>query len=130
MRAFLLTLLMTLVFGTVVSAQAQSSQQLTVKINKQQKFSKSKLTVKVVSVEDSRCPEGVVCVWAGDAKVVIKVTNNKGKSQTFELHTNLEPKAVKFDNYEIKLGEVTPYPANNVRIDPNGYSAQIIITKL
>lgn len=130
MRTFLITLLMTLVFGTVASAQAQSSQQFAVKLNKQQKFSKSKLTVKVLSVEDSRCPEGVDCVWAGDAKVKIKVTNNKGKSQTFELHTNLDPKAIKFDKYEIKLGEVTPRPATNIRIDPNGYTAQIIITKL
>lgn len=121
---------MTLFFGAVVTVQAQNMQQAAVKINKQKKFSKSKFTVKVLSVEDSRCPEGVDCIWAGNAKVKIQVKNSKGKSQIFELNTNLEAKAVKFDNYEIKLGEVAPYPKANARIDPNSYTAQIIITKL
>lgn len=130
MKTILATILMTLIFGTIVSAQAQNTQQAVVKINKQKKFSKSKMTVKVLSVEDSRCPEGVDCVWAGNAKVKIQVKNSKGKSQTFELNTNLDPKAVKVDNYEIKLGEVAPYPKANARIDANSYTAVIIITKL
>ncbi|HQU83095.1 MAG TPA: hypothetical protein PKY59_08230 [Pyrinomonadaceae bacterium] len=130
MRAIILTLILTLVFGTFVNAQAQSSQQAAIRINTQKKFSKSKLTVKVLEIEDSRCPKDVECVWAGDAKVKIKVTNKKGKSETFELHTNLEPKTVKFDNYEIKLGEVTPYPASNIRIDASKRTAQIIVAKM
>jgi hypothetical protein len=124
------TLLLTLVFGTVLTANAQKTQQATVTVNQQKKFSRSKLTIKFVSVEDSRCPQDVNCVWAGNAKVTIKVTNRKGESKNFELNTNLQPQSVKFDNYEIKLGEVAPYPKSNTRVNANGYNAVFIVNKL
>lgn len=130
MKTFALTLILTLVFGSFVAAQTTNSQQIAVRVNTEKKFSKSKLKIKFLSVEDSRCPQGTECVWAGNAKVKIQVTGKKGKSQTFELNTNGEPKAVKFDGYEIKLGEVTPYPATNIRIDPKGYTAQISVKKI
>lgn len=44
--------------------------------------------------------------------------------------TNLEPKTAKFDNYGIKLGKVTPYPASKVRIGASKRAAQIIVTKM
>lgn len=130
MRAIILTFILTLVFGTFVNAQTQNLQQSSIRIDTQKKFSKSKLTVKVLSIEDSRCPKDVQCVWAGDAKVKIRVTNKKGKTETFELHTNLEPKTAKFDNYEIKLGDVTPHPASNIRIDASKRTAQIIVSRM
>ena len=123
-------LLLTLVFGTVLTANAQKTEQATVTVNQQKKFSRSKLKIKFVSVEDSRCPTDTNCVWAGNAKVTITVTNRKGESKTFDLNTNLQPQAVKFDNYEIKLGEVAPHPKSNIRINPSGYNAVFIVNKL
>ncbi len=130
MRTLFLSLILTLVFGSGLTANAQTTQQVTVTVNKQKKASRSKLTIKFVSVEDSRCPQGVDCVWAGNAKVKIKVTNRKGVSKTFELNTNLEPKAIKFDGYEITLRNVTPYPRSDIRIDKNGYAATFLVKKL
>jgi aspartyl/asparaginyl-tRNA synthetase len=124
------TLLLTLVFGTVLTANAQKIQQAKITVKQQKKFSRSKLTIKFVSVEDSRCPQDVNCVWAGNAKVTIKVTNRKGESKTFELNTNLQPQTAAFDGYEIKLGEVAPYPRSNIRINPDGYNAVFIVNKL
>ena len=68
MRTLFLSLILTLVFGSVLTANAQTTQQVTVTVNKQKKASRSKLTIKFVSVEDSRCPQGVDCIWAGNAK--------------------------------------------------------------
>jgi aspartyl/asparaginyl-tRNA synthetase len=124
------TLLLTLVFGTVLTANAQKTEQATVAVNQQKKLSRSKLKIKFISVEDSRCPEDVTCVWAGNAKVTIKVTNRKGESKTFDLNTSLQPQSAKFDGYEIKLGEVTPHPKSNIRINANGYNAVFIVNKL
>lgn len=129
MRTFFLSLILTLVFGSVMTAEAQIPQQITVRLNKQTKASRSKLTIKFVSVEDSRCPQDANCIWAGNAKVTVKVTNSKGKSQTFDLNTNLPPQAVKFEGYEIKLVDVTPYPRTNIRIDKSGYTATISVKK-
>lgn len=131
MKTFLFsTLLLTLVFGSVLTANAQKTEQATVTVNQQKKFSRSKLKIKFISVEDSRCPTDTNCVWAGNAKVTIKVTNRKGESKTFELNTNLQPQSVKFDGYEIKLGEVAPHPKSNIRINPSGYNAVFIVNKL
>ncbi len=130
MRTLFLSLILTLVFGGALVVNAQTTQQVTVIVNKQKKASRSKLTIKFVSVEDSRCPQDVNCIWAGNAKVTIKVTNRKGVSKTFELNTNLEPRAVRFDGYEIKLGDVTPYPRSDIRIDKNGYAATFSVRKV
>ncbi len=120
---------MTLIFGGVIIANAQGSQEISLRLNKQAKASRSNLTIKFVAVEDSRCPKDVECVWAGNAKVTIKVTNRRGQSQTFELNTNMEKKSAKFDGYEIKLGTVTPYPRSNIRINQYGYTASFTITR-
>lgn len=130
MRILFLSLILTLVFGSGLTANAQTSQQVTVRLNKQAKISRSKLTIKFVAVEDSRCPQDVNCVWAGNAKVIIRVTNSRGKAQTFDLNTNLQPQTVNFDGYEIKLGNVTPYPRSNIRINRNGYTAKFTVTRL
>jgi sulfate adenylyltransferase subunit 1 (EFTu-like GTPase family) len=130
MRTLFLSLILTLVFGGALTASAQTTQQVTLRLNKQAKISRGKLTIKFVSVEDSRCPQDVKCVWAGNAKVTVKVTNSKGKSQTFDLNSNIQPQSVTFDGYEFKLGEVTPHPRSNVRLNPNGYTATIIVRRL
>lgn len=36
---------------------------------------------------DSRCPPGVQCVWAGDAEVVFEWSGNGAQPETFSLHT-------------------------------------------
>lgn len=130
MRNIFLGLILTLMFGGVITANAQTTQQVSLRLNKQAKASRSKLTIKFVAVEDSRCPQGVDCIWAGNAKVTVKITSRRGESKIFDLNTNLDTKSVKFDGYEIKLGNVTPYPRSNVRINPSGYTASFTITKL
>jgi hypothetical protein len=130
MRVLFLSLILTLIFGSALTAAAQTTQQITLPAGKQKIVTRDKLKIKFVSVEDSRCPKDVNCVWAGNAKVTIKVTNRRGESKTFDLNTNLETKSVKFEGYEIKLGSVTPYPKANAPTGQNDYTAIFIVTKL
>lgn len=123
-------MLLTVVFGGAAIVSAQSSQEITARMNRDVKASRSKIKVRLVAVEDSRCPKDVDCIWAGNAKVTLKLTSSKGKSQTVEINSNLDAKSVKFEGYEITLGDVSPYPASNIRIDPNGYTAKIVIKKM
>ena len=48
--------------------------------------------------EDSRCPIGALCIWAGNAKVVIKIFNVMDTVNTF-----LDPKEINYDSYKITL---------------------------
>ena len=130
MRAIFTILIFTFVFGGFVSAQAQTNQQVKVLINKQKIVTKDKLTIKFVSlVEDSRCPTGTNCIWAGNAKIKIQVGKGKTAAKTFEISTNLEPQTVSYAGYEIKLANLTPHPATNIRINRNGYTATFALRK-
>ncbi len=130
MKAVFVSFVLLFVLGSAMEAQSQTTQQLMLAVTKQKTVTKDKLTVKFVSViEDSRCPIGVDCIWAGNAKVQIKVINRKGVSKTFELNTNLAPQTVKFEGYEIKLGALTPHPKADTPTDPNGYTATFSLTK-
>ena len=125
----ILALLLTIVFGTIQTVEAQSRQQQKIQIHKQKKFSKSNLTVKFVSlIEDSRCPEGANCVWAGNAKIKIEISKN-GKKETFDLNTTVEPKVATFNGYAIELLSLTPVPKENIRINRNGYIATFAVSK-
>jgi hypothetical protein len=45
-------------------------------------------TLRYVRVaNDSRCPPGKQCIWAGDAEVVFEWSADAGKTETFSLHT-------------------------------------------
>lgn len=66
--------------------------------------------------DDSRCPEGVTCIWAGEVSVVLKVYKNK---KFFELKTltfNAKNKEENFNWFakyfskKIKSIAVNPYP--------------------
>lgn len=130
MRTLFLSLIITLIFGSVMTAEAQTTSQISLLTGRQKTVTRDKLKIKFVAVEDSRCPQGVNCIWAGNAKVTVKMTNRKGESKTFDLNTDLEIKAVKFEGYEIKLDNVTPYPKADVPVNPNGYTASFTVTKL
>lgn len=131
MRTIFLTLILALVFGSVLPAQAQTAEQLSLRVNKQKKLSRSRLTIKFVSlVEDSRCAEGTQCVWAGNAKIKVLVTTSRGESKTFEMNTNMGARGDSLGGYAIMLDSLTPTPKNNVRIDRNGYTATFSVKKL
>jgi hypothetical protein len=132
MRTLFLSLILTLIFGGAAAptANAQSSQQVSVRIKNQKSVMRDRLRIKFVAVEDSRCPADANCIWAGNAKVTIRVTNRRGQSRTFDLNTNLAGKSASFDGFEIKLGNVSPYPRSNIRINRNGYTASFTVTKI
>jgi hypothetical protein len=67
-------------------------------------------------LEDSRCPEGVQCVWAGVAAVELTAMGTFTRPQTLVVATADLPdkgyaKAAVFHRYTFRLTELTPYPA-------------------
>jgi hypothetical protein len=131
MKKTFLALILTLVCGTALQLSAQPNQQITVLINRQNTIVNKKLTIRFLSlVEDSRCPTDTNCIWEGNAKIKIKVSNSKGVSKIFEINTNTQAQTVSFAGYEIKLTDLNPRPATNIRINRNGYTAIFTVTKV
>jgi hypothetical protein len=74
--------------------------------------------------EDSRCPEGAVCVWAGNAAVIIKIVDVMDTVNTY-----LNPKEINYNPYKITLLNLSPYPKLGVLRDTTQYVAQFAVTK-
>jgi hypothetical protein len=55
------------------SAAAPESNELTLSHGKKLSVPKAGLTLQLMRVQDSRCPKGVACIWAGHAAVTLKV---------------------------------------------------------
>lgn len=130
MRTIFITLILTFILGGFVSSKAQNNQQLNLRVKQQKTVTKDKLKIKFVSVlEDSRCPRGTNCIWAGNARVQIKISDAKGVSKNFELNMNANPQSISFAGYEIKMTNLDPKPASNIRINGNAYTATFLILK-
>ena len=75
---------------------------------------------------DSRCPIDVMCFWAGDAEVKLKLKKG-GMEKEAVLHTGLTPTAIVFDGYEIALKNVLPARKSTENIKPEQYSIELRI---
>jgi hypothetical protein len=130
MKGLIAGLMMMLAFSVMPVSAAKRAETLRVQINKEKRFPKAKLSVRFVElVEDSRCPADAQCVWAGNAKIKIRVTLN-GRGHDLSLDTNGAHQSATAEGYTIKLVGLTPAPRSNIRIDRNGYVATFEVVKL
>lgn len=74
-------------------------------------------------IEDSRCPQGVQCVWAGSAKVLVQITDATGKNTQKEVVFSGGKVAPLYskEGVEIVLRGLAPYPKASSKIDPKDY---------
>ena len=83
--------------------------------------------------DDSRCPENVACIWAGEVSVEIVVYKNckiiEGKTLTFNSKNFEENKkwfASYLSNQKIKDIEVVPNLKDSVLLNPKDYLIKVI----
>ena len=105
-------------------------QEFDLKINQEAAIEGEGLAVVFESMlEDSRCPEGVDCIWSGNAKIKIRSSKQKHAPTSIELNTNVGPKGSSYLEYEIKLVALKPRPKADKPVQSNEYKATLIITK-
>jgi hypothetical protein len=78
---------------------------------------------------DSRCPEDVVCVWAGDAVARIQVTVGRMAWTPYDLHTTLQPHEIEFREWKIRLVGVEPATHSERQIRPDQYIITLEVTR-
>ncbi len=79
---------------------------------------------------DSRCGKGEVCVWEGDATVVVWMRHPDGQEQR-ELHTarSQGPAAVTIGAYTVRLVSLLPPAVSGYTIAPDEYVAVLQVTQ-
>ena len=129
MKKVIIGLLFAVLAAGAMPAFAKRASDVEVQINKEVTAAGGLKIAFVELVEDSRCPTDVDCIWAGNAKIKVRVTKN-GRSKVLELNTLTRGMTPSYGNYKLKLKDLTPKPRSNVRINRNGYVATIEVTKI
>ena len=122
---------MAAVLSITAVAAAQRPEKASLRQGQQKTLLARRLTIRFDSVEeDSRCPEAVNCVWAGVARIKIQVRKNGKPFQVFELNTNQQDKPAVFEDREIRLIALNPYPKAGDTAKDIVYTATISIEKV
>jgi hypothetical protein len=104
--------------------------EFTIRVGEQVVIQEAGLKISFSAVkEDSRCPTGVNCIWAGNGKIIVHVSKTGRKAADIELNTGVEPKHQSYREYDIKLVGLNPYPKKDVKTNRGDYVATIVVSK-
>ena len=125
-----LVLFLTLLFSFSLCAQTE------IKIKSKKCIPYKGYHLKLVKVfDDSRCPQGVTCIWTGEVSVMIEIYKDKKfveeKTLTFN-SKNKEENNVFFEKYyskKIQSISVEPYPKNGEKIQSKKQFIKIVFVE-
>jgi hypothetical protein len=88
-----------------------------------------KVTLEAI-VEDSRCPTGTTCIWAGDATVSVAIASGNSSPSKFALHTNGQfAQQAEHSGVQVRLTDVAPYPTVDGPPRREAYRVSFSITR-
>jgi len=80
--------------------------------------------------EDSRCPTGVVCIWAGQVSCLVDVTDASGTQSVVLTAGGLtsDPGKASYKSYTLAF-RVEPYPEAGKQIAERDYRLRLTVSK-
>ena len=95
-----------------------------------QDFNFGKTAVSFLGViSDSRCPRQVTCIWPGEAKVLLGITEN-GKYSEVEVVVSGSGVEIPLANeLLLQFSHLRPYPETSAKIDPEAYCLRFSATR-
>ena len=131
----LFALLLGLSIGcTSVGEKVKTSfgQEFSLRIGQSAQIGENELEIKFEKVtEDSRCPKGATCIWAGQVSCEVLITGKEYSSYLTltELGLTDFPNQTIYKNYRL-VYRVQPYPEVSKKISVEEYRLILIIEKL
>jgi len=126
MKLLALTIVVVLSLASM-STLAQDANELKVTFGKTKRFDGGRLKIKFLDViEDSRCPEGVNCIWAGTARIKIAIIENDNSCE-YEIETNGSHQSIEYDGFVVELRSLEPNRKENDATVKEQYIATISI---
>ncbi|HEX5709419.1 MAG TPA: hypothetical protein VFX96_19105 [Pyrinomonadaceae bacterium] len=87
------------------------------------------LSVRLMSVtEDSRCPVGVECVWAGNVRLSLRLSSPGGATRRVSLNTATEPTEVVYRGRRVRILEVRPPKREGRNIRQRDYRIRLEVS--
>ena len=105
-----------------------------IKIGKTVEIENENVTIYFESVPmDSRCPEGVLCFWSGEAQVILRIDKPgyPEVTDTLSLYEALvgTKRITSYQVYSIEFKALEPHPIFNIDLNPDEYAATLFVTK-
>ena len=122
-----------------VVAPAPGETQLTLSVGESQVLGPSSTRLGFERVTgDSRCPTGVVCVWAGDASVRLWLLDqaagrhDRSSADTVFVELRFPGPSAQAEalGFQIRAIGLDPHPRESVPISPSSYRLKLKVTKL
>jgi hypothetical protein len=107
-------------------------QEFSLQIGQSAQVGQGELEIKFVKVtEDSRCPRGATCIWAGQVSCEVLITGKGYSSPLIITEPGLRdsPNKMIFKNYRLNY-HVQPYPEVNKKIAIEEYRLTLTIEKV
>ena len=80
-------------------------------------------------LEDSRCPIGYRCFWAGNGAVLLKIEKSNYDVLVDTINTTLDPQNLQYHDYNIILKNLKPYPVADSLINNKDYIITLLVEK-
>lgn len=128
MKLLFATMAIILFSGVFAAAGTQNGKQVKVLVNKPKTVNGIKIKF-IEVVDDSRCPTDTECIWAGNARIKLQLSKNGKRSRLVELNTGQGDTSAVYEGVKIELVDLNPKPATNIRINRNGYTATLAVSK-
>jgi hypothetical protein len=97
-------------------------------VNHRYYSSDGRYSLLIKEVSDSRCPEGVVCIWSGEVSLKGEWSDNGIKSD-FELHTVMTQLQKQPDGFTLKIVDAIPHPKAGTPSHPENLLITLSIQK-
>ena len=117
-----ITLFLLIIMGSCKKEQEtgplELNKEVTLKTGDVRNLNPDNLSIKVLNINDSRCPIGVVCIWQGEATVTLEVKETSSFDEAIGsvvLSTFHQPVDT-VSGYIFRLIDVLPYPVYGVEV--------------
>lgn len=82
-------------------------------------------------LEDSRCPTGVQCVWAGTVRIVVELTDPARRVANDTLDLARKPRSQPVGGFVVRFVELAPPPprSGQPRADPSRTEATFVVER-
>lgn len=100
----------------------------TFRINQLYTSSDGQYTLLIKEIGDSRCPEGVVCIWRGEVTLKGEWIANNNKTNV-ELHSVVNDQQKVPEGFTMKIVDAKPYPKYGTESKPEDLVVTLLIQK-
>ncbi len=126
--SFLICLLVLFFFAGTSCEDKIIDQEFSLEISKLYASTDGHYSVIINNVSDSRCPEGVQCIWQGEVTVNGEL-NVDGSKLPFEVHSVVSQSNKQPEGYTIQIVDAKPYPKYGTESKPENLIVTLLVKK-